>query len=322
MGESRKTKTMLDIIKPIEAELQSVHSAVAEALASQYPMLSDVASYLAAPGGKMLRPTLTLLFARHYGEPSPRTVEVATMVELVHYATLVHDDIIDEAYTRRGELTLGALLRSRSAVLVGDYIFSKGLACATRAGAYEELDIVIKAIEELVEGELLQAQIKEQMDTSVSGYLQVARLKTASLLSAAARCGVVSVGAGEQAAQRAREFAEKVGLVFQIQDDVMDYLPQKLTGKEPYNDIKERKMTLPLLLAIEAGGGRGVIKDLKRGNIERVVAFVQEHDGVGRTKAYAEELMADARAIIEELDDSAAKESLLRAVAFAGARLF
>ncbi len=312
---------MLDIIKPIEKEFSAVRENLSTALHSSYSQLGEVTRYLVTPHGKMLRPALTLLMAKHYGKITERTIAVASMIEMVHYATLVHDDVIDEAYTRQRGLTLGALLRSRSAVLVGDYIFSKGLSQASKAGAYQELDVVIAAIESLVEGELLQAQNVEHYNPAIESYYEVARLKTAALLSAAAMGGALSVGASDTEIQKAKKFGEILGILFQIQDDVLDYLPKELTGKEPYNDIKERKMTLPLLLAIQEGGS-SIIKHIRVGNIEKVANFVEKHEGIRRTEEHIERLTKEALAMVEDMQPSDAQKALYRAVEFAGARKY
>lgn len=311
--------SLKQITAPIEAEFARVKESLREVIVSDYPTLGDISRTLLAQRGKMMRPMLTLLTAKLLGGQSTTKSEaVAIMIELIHNATLIHDDVIDEAYTRHGELTTGALLRSRSAVLAGDYLFSRGLAIASSTKAYEELDIAIRAIEALVEGELRQAKNAQKMVVDLDEYFEVIRLKTASLIVAAAECGAVSVGAG--AADRAVmvDFAHKVGIAFQIQDDTLDYTSDS-TGKPRYNDIVERKITLPLLLAIERGGA-SVIKDLRRGEIARVAQFVATHQGVELASEQSTKFIDQAIAALDKFEPSEVKQSLISLAEFAAVR--
>ncbi len=318
-------KTLKDIISPVETEFAQVKEVLKGGLRSEYLELDKVAKHLVSMRGKMMRPLLTLLSAKLTGEITQKTINVAATIEYVHSATLVHDDIIDEAYTRQNQLSLSTVLRSHTAVLFGDYMFTKGLALISKAKGYRELDLVIGAIEALVEGELLQSKGVRSMNVTKESYMDVARLKTASLIATAAEVGATSSGAGQEAEQKMRTFGELVGVAFQIQDDILDYSPASKSGKTPYNDIKERKITLPLLCAMQSGG-TSILKDVKTGRVKRVSDFVAEHKGVERAKEEIGKIIDQAVAIIESFEacDSeriAAKESLKTLALFAGDRI-
>ncbi len=304
-----------DIVEPFSAVKETLRGA----LDSDYRELGVVSRSLVSMRGKMLRPALALLCAKLFAEPTQRTVNVAAMVELVHSATLTHDDVIDEAYTRHNTLTLSVLLRSRSAVLVGDFMFSKGLSLASQVKAYEELDMVITAIERLVEGELKQSRNVRRLSVSREDYYEVARLKTASLISAAAGAGAYSVGASSSDVEKLMEYGAQIGIAFQIMDDILDFLPESKSGKGLYNDVKERKITLPLILAMEQGG-RGVLRDLRRGDVGSVVRFVERYGGVEAAQREIEEIVARAVESLESFAHSSARRALVSLAHFAGSR--
>lgn len=307
------------IIAPVADEFCRVKESLREVIISHYPTLGDISRTLLAQRGKMMRPMLTLLAAKlHGGVATPKSESVAMMIELIHNATLIHDDVIDEAYTRHGELTVGALLRSRSAVLAGDYLFSRGLSLASQTGAYEELNIAIAAIEALVEGELRQADNARKMVVDRDAYFEVIRLKTASLISAAAQIGAVSVGATPAEQELMREFGHKVGIAFQIQDDILDYTSEK-TGKPRYNDIVERKITLPLLCAIERGG-TSVLGDIRKGKVERVAEFVEKNGGIEAAIDQNRNIIGEAKAMLDHYEQNEVVASLRMMADFAGIR--
>ncbi len=317
--------TLQDIIHPIEAEFGEVKELLKVGLRSNYTELGKVARHLISMRGKMMRPALTLLSAKLCGEINEKTINVAATIEYVHSATLVHDDIIDEAYTRQNQLSLATVLRSHSAVLVGDYMFTKGLALISKVGGYRELDLVIEAIEALVEGELLQSKGVQSLSVSEQGYMEVARLKTASLIATAAEVGATSVGAPLDSELKMRSFGEAVGVAFQIQDDILDYSASSQSGKTPFNDIKERKITLPLIYAMERGGG-GILRDLRAGKVAKVATFVKKYEGAERAKEEISRVINAAVKIIDSyqnLNDERreAAESLKTLALFAGERI-
>ncbi len=309
-----------DIVRPVEAEFGEVKELLKGALSSRYRELGEVASHLLSSRGKLLRPLLTLLSARLCAQSvTHKTINMAATVELVHSATLTHDDVIDEAYTRHDQLTLSALVRSRSAVLIGDFMFSRGLSLASKVKAYDELDIVIGAIEALVEGELRQSRNARRLKVTQQEYFEVVDLKTSSLISAAAEVGVVSVGGSEEQRADMRDFALAVGCAFQIQDDILDYLPKSKSGKTPYNDIKERKITLPLIMAIQSGGD-GVLGDLRAGRVQRVADFVEKYDGVRGAEELMEGIVDRAIEKMMEYPQSDVRDALISVAKFAANR--
>ncbi len=309
-----------EIAKPVLAEFIEVKELLKGALISRHRELNEVAGHLISSRGKLLRPIVTLLAARLCSEQvTAKTINMAATVELVHSATLTHDDVIDEAYTRHNQLTLSTLMRSRSAVLIGDFMFSRGLSLASRVKAYDELDIVINAIESLVEGELRQSQNVRRLKVTEQEYFEVVELKTSSLIAAAAEVGVVSVGGSDEQRADMREFALAVGAAFQIQDDILDYMPKSHSGKTPYNDIKERKITLPLIAAISVGGER-ILKDLRAGRVQRIVDFVEMHNGVLLAEQIMDRIIVSAVEKIMKYPKSDIRDSLIAIAHFAANR--
>ncbi len=311
--------SLKEIATPVAEEFAQVKAILKEQISSQHRVLGEIAEHLLQLRGKMMRPLLTLLTAKLHSTPTTRTCSVAATFELIHNATLIHDDVIDEAYTRHNELTLGALLRSRSAVLVGDYLFSKGLTIASKAEAYAEIDIAVGAIEALVEGELRQSRNVRTLDVDRSEYFEVINLKTSSLIAAAAKSGAVSVGASEEQQQLMFSLGQSIGSAFQIQDDILDYVGDEKTGKKLYNDIKERKITLPLIMAMEVGG-MSVIKDLRAGRTERVARFVEEHRGIDLAREECDRIIDRGISLLDSYVDCEAKASLVSIAHFAAKR--
>lgn len=264
-----------DIALPIQDDLAQMKQRIKASIASSYDILGPISSHLIELRGKMMRPMLGMLCARLHGQINDKTYASAILFELLHHATLVHDDVIDEAYLRRGESTLGAMLRSRSAVLAGDFLFAKGLTQASVAGAFAQIEIATRAIERVVEGELAQSANSRTLDVDMAKYINVVRLKTSSLLSGVAQACALSVGASDEQCVAMRDLGDALGVAFQIQDDILDYTGSLATGKTLFNDIRERKITLPLLLAIEKYGNKQApLSWIRQGKVEKVADFV------------------------------------------------
>ncbi len=245
--------SLASITAPVAAELAAFEASLARAVLSDHPFLRPITRDLLRAGGKRMRPLLTLLTARLFGPITPRVQAAAVLIELIHWSTLVHDDVIDEAYLRRGAWTAGALMRSKSAVLVGDYLFSKGLSQATRDGCYGELASATRAIEALVAGELMQMEHACRIENDQATYTEIIRLKTGSLLGTAAECGALAAEVPAPQAEAMYRFGELLGLAFQIKDDLLDYgfsADGASLGKALCNDLKERKITLPMIAAL------------------------------------------------------------------------
>lgn len=295
----------------VAAELVELKVRLRGAIVSQYDILGPISRSLIELRGKMMRPILGLLSAKLNGQIDDRVYATAILFELLHHATLVHDDVIDEAYLRRGEATLGAMLRSRSAVLVGDFLFAKGLTAASRAGAFPQIEIATRSIESVVEGELAQSENARKHSLSLDNYINVVRLKTSSLLSGVSEACALAAGAQESACRAMRDLGDVLGVAFQIQDDILDYVGSSATGKALYNDIRESKITLPLLLAVRsAGSSSKVLHDMRRGRVEAVADFVVSRGGIDASREMMRGYYDRAMDILAQYPQSDVRSSL------------
>jgi octaprenyl-diphosphate synthase len=292
---------------------------------SRVRLLDAVVQYLLKRKGKELRPTLVLLAAELAGGVTERTYRAAALVELLHTATLVHDDVVDEADTRRGGPSVNALWKNKVGVLLGDYLLSRGLLLALDDGDYDLLHVVSDAVRRMAEGELLQIETARRLDATEETYFQIIGDKTGSLIAACLAAGAASAGADAATVGRARDAGETLGLAFQIRDDLFDYDagPQSV-GKPVGLDIQERKMTLPLLLALEAAapGERRRIRRLvrkrkkSRSDVSEVVRFVEAHGGVEAARARMDGLAAEAAAAFRTFPPSDARDALVGLCAY------
>jgi len=309
-----------DIKKPVETELKEFEHHFREAMKSSVPLLDKITYYIVQKKGKQVRPLLVFLSAKLCGDINASTHVAASLVELLHTATLVHDDVVDDAYERRGFFSVNALWKNKIAVLVGDYLLSKGLLVALESHNYRHLQTLSTAVKQMSEGELLQIEKARRLDIDESVYFEIIRQKTASLISAACASGASSATEDETLIQKMWNFGEKLGIAFQIKDDLFDY-GQDDVGKPLGIDIKEKKMTLPLIYALNVSDKserRQIIKMVSKGGdheetVKKVVSFVTEKGGL----AYADKVMRayqgealdillsmpenDARAALEKL---------------------
>lgn len=270
----------------------------AEAVKSQTPLLDRIMKYIIKRKGKQLRPMFVFLCAKLNGEVNESTYRAAALVELLHTATLVHDDVVDESLERRGFFSLNALWKNKIAVLVGDYLLSKGLLLSTVGEDFKHLHILSDAVRQMSEGELLQMEKARNLNLKEDIYFEIIRSKTASLLSSACSVGAWSTSKSELIAERMRLFGEKVGIAFQIKDDLFDYGTADI-GKPTGNDIREKKLTLPLIYTlnnVDKSLRRRLIYILKNENrdttkVKYVLQIVTECGGI----TYATEKMNDYR---------------------------
>src|SRR6266513_2203465 len=240
----------MDFIKRIIGEeLNTFEKKFAEAVKSQTLLLDRIMKYIIKRKGKQLRPMFVFLSAKLHGEVNESTYRAAALVELLHTATLVHDDVVDESLERRGFLSINALWKNKIAVLVGDYLLSKGLLLSTEAVDFNHLHILSNAVKEMSEGELLQIEKARKLNLTEEIYFEIIRSKTASLLSSACAVGAWSTTKNETITERMKSFGEKTGIAFQIKDDLFDYGKEDI-GKPTGNDIKEKKLTLPLIFTL------------------------------------------------------------------------
>ncbi|HVN47868.1 MAG TPA: polyprenyl synthetase family protein [Bacteroidota bacterium] len=315
----------LDVIRnPVDQEMRQFDLLFKDALRSQVPLVDLVARYILRQKGKRVRPLLVLLSAKVCGGITESSYRAATLIEMLHTATLVHDDVVDDADMRRGLASINAVWKNKVAVLMGDYLLSRGLLLALKHQDYYFLNATSNAVKRMSEGELLQIQKSRHLNLDEPTYLKIISDKTASLFSACTDIGAASATDDDSQRQRMQEFGENIGLAFQIRDDLLDYLGRKsLLGKPTGEDIKEKKLTLPLIYALHASDKRHALHALrliKRGaskkEIEWILNFVIEAGGVEYSLRRAEEFAATARQHLAAFPDSPAKTSLLQFVDF------
>ncbi len=236
-------------ISLIGAELKAFEARFKEAVKSQTPLLDRIMRYIVKRKGKQLRPMFVLLSARLLGPVSESTYRAASLVEVLHTATLVHDDVVDDSQERRGFFSVYALWKNKVSVLVGDYLLAKGLLLSLDHNDHKILHILSDAVRKMSEGELLQMEKSRSLNLDEQVYYEIIRNKTASLLASACSAGAWSVTENEEHAEKMRLFGEKAGMAFQIKDDLFDYASENV-GKPTGNDIKEKKLTLPLIYTL------------------------------------------------------------------------
>lgn len=287
-------KSLNTIKSPIESELKRFESHFRSSMSSSVPLLDKITYYIVRSKGKQVRPMFVFLAAKLCGEVKEATFIAASLVELLHTATLVHDDVVDESNTRRGFFSINALWKNKIAVLVGDFLFSKGMLLALQNKEYRLLEIVSDATQAMAEGELLQVEKARRLDIKEPIYYEIIRQKTASLIASACRAGASTTTDDEALVEKMRLFGEKIGLAFQIRDDLFDYGTDDV-GKPLGIDIKEKKMTLPLIYALDKSNRiekRKIINIIRRHSdnpekVREVIDFVRQSGGL----EYAEEAM-------------------------------
>ncbi len=316
------TISLADIRKPIESEIHEFNRRFKDTVLSTVPLVNLIAKYLVRTKGKQIRPVLVLLAASASGGVTDATYRAATLVELLHTATLVHDDVIDEADTRRGFASIRALWRNKAGVLMGDYLLAKGLLLTIDTKEFHFLEITSTAVRRMSEGELYQLQKARQMNTDETAYFKIIADKTASLIATCTELGAASVAGPNPALQETlRNYGENVGIAFQIRDDLFDYEASSgIIGKPVGNDIKEKKLTLPLLHTLskldekEGKRIRKLIKSGKASASERdlIVSLVKSTGGLEYAWNKAQEYSDQARQSIASLPSSPAKEALIQ----------
>ena len=295
----------------IEEELRIFEDKFRDAVNSNVPMLDRIMRYIVKRKGKQLRPMFVFLAAKLCGTINESTYRAASLVELLHTATLVHDDVVDDAAERRGFFSVYALWKNKISVLVGDYLLAKGLLLSLDNNDFRILQLLSEAVRQMSEGELLQLEKSRTLNLDENVYFEIIKNKTASLLASACAAGAFSASGDEQVTARLRAFGEKVGIAFQIKDDLFDYAADNV-GKPTGNDIKEKKLTLPLIYTLnntDKATRRKIIYIVKNQNEDRdKVAFVlqkvKEAGGIEYTVAKMQEYKNAALAIIQEFPDS------------------
>jgi octaprenyl-diphosphate synthase len=301
----------------IATELATFEQKFAESVKSQTPLLDRIMKYIIKRKGKQLRPMFVFLCAKLNGTVNESTYRAAALVELLHTATLVHDDVVDESLERRGFLSINALWKNKIAVLVGDYLLSKGLLLSTDAGDFKHLHILSEAVKQMSEGELLQIEKARKLNLKEDIYFEIIRSKTASLLSSACAVGAWSTSNDEKLTERMKLFGEKTGIAFQIKDDLFDYGNDDV-GKPTGNDLKEKKLTLPLIYTlnnISSSEKRKIIYIIKNENkkpekIKYVLQKVVESGGIDYANKKMIQYRDEALAILFEFPESDVRKGL------------
>lgn len=310
-------KDLRDIKAPIAEELEAFEKHFREAVRSRVALLDKIMHYIVHRKGKQMRPIFVLLSAKMCGEIGPKTYTAASLVELLHTATLVHDDVVDDAYQRRGFFSINALWKNKIAVLVGDYLLSRGLLVALDRGAYDILQITSRAVRDMSEGELLQIEKARRLDITEEVYFEIIRKKTASLIAAACACGAASVTDDQTLVEKFYQLGEKIGLAFQIKDDLFDY-GEINVGKPRAIDIQEQKMTLPLIYTlqkVDSSEKRNLIRTVEKYNKDKkkvgeLIKTVYATGGIDYAQKSMEKILEEARQQLSELPPSTATDSM------------
>ena len=305
-------------MNPVKSELNEFESHFEDALKSNVPLLDKVTHYIVKRKGKQMRPLFVFLSAKMLGEINEKTYSAASLVELLHTATLVHDDVVDDANERRGFFSVNALWKNKIAVLVGDYMLSKILLLSLEKDNTDLLSVVARSVKEMSEGELLQIEKSRTLDITEKEYFDVIRKKTASLISTCCEAGAISVNSTEER-ENMKMFGEKVGLAFQIKDDIFDYGSPNNIGKPTGIDIREQKLTLPLIYVLRNSPPK-IQKELKRiiknrneesKMIKRATDLVIQHGGINYAFERMNELAEEAKKLLSKYNESEAKSALV-----------
>lgn len=320
--------TIDEIRKPVAKEMELFESFFNNTMKSQIPMLRLVLNYLLRRKGKQMRPLLVLLSAGINGQISESTYVAATLIELLHTASLVHDDVVDDSDERRGALSVNALWNSKIAVLVGDYMLAQGLLVSVQKSRYDMLEVVSKSVQAMTEAELLQIQKIRKFNISEDEYFRIISGKTAALISACTTTGTISATNDISRIEKMRSLGLNIGIAFQIRDDLLDYSQQTIAGKKPANDIKEGKVTLPLIYSLEQSSQVqkhkiiSLIKKKVKNNddIKQIIRFVEENGGIDYSKAKMLEYGSMALSSLETFPGSEYRDAMKSLIEYTTSR--
>ena len=308
-----------EIARPIEAHIDTFDNVFGQSIKSKIGLVDLVTKYIVRQKGKKVRPILVLLSAELCGGINAKTHRGAALVEILHTATLIHDDVVDDADTRRGIASINAVWKNKIAVLMGDYLLAKGLLLSLDHDDFKFLKITSSAVRRMSEGEIHQIQKSRQLDMDEDTYLKIIGDKTASLLSTCCEIGATSSSDDTEKHRLLRDYGENVGMAFQIRDDLLDYVGRKsITGKPTGLDLSEKKLTLPLIHAIANAPkkeGKEILSSIKSGGkkmkVREIVEFVTRYGGLEYAATRAAHYSAGAKDNISQFTDSPAKHSLL-----------
>jgi octaprenyl-diphosphate synthase len=315
----RQSITAREVFELVQSDLKLVEQEISVESVASVEAITTINQYLQAGGGKRLRPTLLLLTARLFGEPQDCARRLAAVVEMIHTATLVHDDVIDVAKTRRGRPSTNVVWGNHTAVLAGDWLYMQAFQVALRERNFHLLDVLISLTQMMVEGELLQLERLHRVDISETDYMELVDRKTASLFSACARLGAVAGCASDNEENKLGEFAWNLGMAFQLVDDILDFTStEKILGKPAGNDLREGKVTLPMIYALESATPEErnavelVIADANYEQVPfmRVVQILERHHAIVRAYDRAHGFTSKARQLIAEFPENPAQRAL------------
>lgn len=317
------------ISEPVENELDEFKSHFREAIRSKVALVDLISKYILRQKGKKIRPILVMLSAKLCGEVNRRTYTAATLVEMLHTATLIHDDVVDDAKTRRGLASINAVWKNKIAVLMGDYMLSRGLLLALENDECGFLKITSRAVKRMSEGELLQIQKNRKLEVDEETYFRIISDKTASLITACCELGAASTSKDKNEIALLSEFGENIGIAFQLRDDVLDYIgKKKIMGKSSGSDLKEKKFTLPLIHSLNNATkkeAKEIVSVVKNGTLSKsrsiVMDFIKEHNGIEYTVQKTAEFCSVAKSKIKDFKPSETKDTMEKFVDFIAGRI-
>jgi octaprenyl-diphosphate synthase len=317
------------ISEPIENELDEFKVHFREAIRSKVALVDLISKYILRQKGKKIRPILVLLAAKLCGEVNDRTYIAATLVEMLHTATLIHDDVVDDAKMRRGLASINAVWKNKIAVLMGDYMLSRGLLLALENDECGFLKITSRAVKRMSEGELLQIQKNRKLEVTEETYFRIISDKTASLINACCELGAASTSKEKSDITLLGDYGENIGIAFQLRDDVLDYVgKKKIMGKLTGSDLKEKKFTLPLIHSLNNATkkeAKEIVSLVKNGSFTKnrsyVMDFIKEHNGIEYTVEKTSEFCSIAKSKISSFKSSETKTTLENFADFIGTRV-
>ena len=319
-----------EIRKPVEKEFNDFLNLFKKVFNSDDVTLGNVLLHIGNRGGKHMRPLLLILIAKAYGDVNEKTKRAAVGVELLHTASLVHDDVVDESDKRRGQPSVNSLFNNKISVLVGDYLLSSSISSFVDAANWQILRLMTEVCATLSSGEILQIENISNTEVSEETYYEIIYRKTASLFEACAGIGALSVNASEDDIRKAKELGKAIGMTFQIRDDIFDYYDSDAIGKPTGNDMLEGKLTLPVIYAINNSNDEEMtvlVDKVKRGDankeeIGRLVAFAKENGGIDYAYSKMEEFTAQAKSIVSSIKEKAIRDALTAYIDYVSKRTF
>lgn len=323
-----KTITLKQIKKPFDVEIREYEQVFKSSMTSNVKLIDTIVKYVVKHRGKGLRPLLVIMSAKLVGKPIQNTYIIASTIELLHTASLVHDDVVDNAEIRRGFPSINAVWKNKISVLMGDYLLSNCLINATKTGSIKTMQILADVSSRLSKGELLQIEKAKRMNMDEVDYFKIISNKTAALISAAAQLGAMTTSDKSEDHDKLKQFGENLGMAFQIKDDLLDYYgKQSIVGKPVGNDFKDKKITLPLINAFQKAENEEIkkIKNiLKKGanskDVEYIIKFVENYGGIDYTIKKQNEYALNAKNSICDFPETDAKQAMIDFVEFVVSR--